>query len=223
MMKNLKKILFLAVFFFSITANAQIKVILETRKLLVPEVDSLEKFMQLNKIDYALIVYFDSNWISIDYIFYAIVRKKKAYYIMRLANLEYFRKNAKLKINQKKINRIEAQTYLKLIAPSDAFNYSNENYRKVSQSCKVIQGTDTLEKDIYDVNTLYILEYTKKISTKNINAYAPHFYLQNCYPYNPEYGILKDFVNTYDKLTELVQKAFKDDVILPIQNRPRNE
>jgi len=223
MMKHLKEILFLAVLLFSTIANAQIKIIPETRKLLIPEVDSLQKFMQLNKVDYALIVYFDSNWISIDYIFYAIVRKKKAYYIMRLANLEYFRKNAKLKINQKKLNRIEAQTYLKLIAPSDAFNYSNENYRKVSQSCKVIQGTDTLEKDIYDVNTLYILEYTKKISTKNINAYAPHFYLQNCYPYNPEYGILKDFVNTYDKLTELVQKAFKDDIILPIQSRPRNE
>ena len=102
MMKNLKKILFLAVFFFSITANAQIKVILETRKLLVPEVDSLQKFMQLNKIDYALLTHWSSNWIPIDYIFYAIVRKKKAYYLMRLTNLEYFRKNAKLKINQKK-------------------------------------------------------------------------------------------------------------------------
>ncbi len=222
-MKNLKKILFLAVLLFSTTAYAQVKIIPETRKLLVPEVDSLQKFMQLNKIDYALTTYSTSNWFSLDYIFYALVKKKKAYYLMRLANLEYFRKNAKLKINQKKLNRIEAQTYLKLMAPADAFKHSNEDYLKVSQSCKVIQGTDTLEEYIYDVNTLYILEYTKKISTKNINAYAPHFYLQNCYPYNPEYGILKDFVNTYDKLTELVEKAFKDDVILPIQKRPRNE
>ena len=103
MMKHLKKVLFTAIFLLSTAVSAQVKILPETRKLLVPEVDSLEKFIRLNKIDYALIVYFDSNWISIDYIFYAIVRKKKAYYLMRLANLEYFRKNAKLKINQKNL------------------------------------------------------------------------------------------------------------------------
>jgi hypothetical protein len=221
-MKHLKKNLFLAVLLFSTIANAQIKIMPETRKLLVPEVDSLEKFMQLNKIDYALLTHWSSNWIPIDYIFYAIVRKKKAYYLMRLANLEYFRKNAKLKINQKKLNRIEAQTYLKLMVPTDAFKHSNEDYLKFSQPCTIIHGVDTLEEQIYDDGTLYIYEF-KKNSKKSINTYAPSFYLQNCYGYFPEYGILKDFVNTYDKLTELVQKTFRDDVILPIQKRPRHE
>ncbi len=222
MMKHLKKVLFTAIFLLSTAVSAQVKILPETRKSLVPEVDSLQKFMQLNKIDYALLTHWSSNWIPIDYIFYAIVRKKKAYYLMRLANLEYFRKNAKLKINQKKLNRIEALTYLKLMAPTDAFKHSNEDYLKFSQPCTIIHGVDTLQEQIYDDGTLYIYEF-KKNSKKSINTYAPSFYLQNCYGSFPEYGILKDFVNTYDKLTELVQKAFKDDIILPIQSRPRTE
>lgn len=222
MMKHLKKNLFLAVLLFSTIANAQIKIMPETRKLLVPEVDSLEKFMKLNKIDYSLTTYSTTNWISLDNIFYAIVRKKKAYYLMRWANLDLYAKKSILKINQKKLNRIEAQTYLKLMAPADAFKHSNEDYRKFSQPCRIIQGTDTIVEKIYDDYTLYIYEFSKN-SKKSINTYAPSFFLQNCYGYFPEYGILKDFVNTYDKLTELVEKTFKDDVILPIQKRPRNE
>ncbi|MFM6954094.1 MAG: hypothetical protein ACKOWL_03830 [Sphingobacteriaceae bacterium] len=221
-MKHLKKILVLVVLLLSTTAYAQVKIIPETRKLLVPKVDSLQKFMQLNKIDYALTTYSTTNWISLDNIFYAIVKKKQTYYLMRWANLDLYAKKPILKINQKKLNRIEAQTYLKLIAPTDAFKHSNEDYRKFSQPCTIIHGTDTIVEKIYDDYTLYIYEFNKNYK-KSINTYAPSFYLQNCYGSFPEYGILKDFVNTYDKLTELVQKAFKDDVILPIQNRPRTE
>lgn len=221
-MKHLKKVLFTAIFLLNTAVSAQVKILPETRKLLVPKTDSLEKFMQLNKIDYALTTYSTTNWISLDNIFYAIVRKKKAYYLMRWANLDLYAKKPILKINQKKLNRIEAQTYLKLMAPTDAFKHSNEDYRKFSQPCTIIHGVDTLQEQIYDDGTLYIYEFDKN-SKKCINTYAPSFFLQKCYGYFPEYGILKDFVNTYDKLTELVEKTFKDDVILPIQKRPRNE
>ncbi len=86
-MKYLNKILFIAAFFLNTAVNAQIEIRKDTRKFLIPQADSLEKFIQLNKIDYALITYSASNWISIDYIFYALVRKKQTYYLMRLANL----------------------------------------------------------------------------------------------------------------------------------------
>ena len=202
---------------------AQITIKNDTRKLLLPEVDSLEKFMKLNEIDYALITYSTSNWISLDYIFYGIIKKKKEYYLMRLANLDVLGKKPILKSNQKKLTTLEAQAYLKEIAPAEAFKFSNQDYQKLPMSCKVIYGTDTItETGIYDNNTSHIFEYTKD-SKKLIDAYDPFYYLEKCYPLNPEYGILKGFVNTYDKLTELVEKAFKDDPILPFQNRPRTE
>ncbi len=219
-MRHLKKLIFIATFFLSTGSYAQIELKNDTRKFLTPQVDSIEQFIKLNKIDYALITYSTSNWISLDDIFYGIIRKKRDYYLMRLANLDVYAKKPEFKINQKKLTALEAQIYLKEIASSEAFKFSNEDYLKVSQSCTVIQGTDTVEEQIYDDSTLYIFEYTKN-SKKGINTYAPSFFLKNCYPSNPEYGILKGFVNTYTKLTELVKQAFKDDVILPIQNRPR--
>lgn len=220
-MKYLKKNLLIVVFFLNTAAFAQIKIKDDTRKFLIPHVDSLEKFIQLNKIDYALVTYSTSNWIGFDYIFYAVVRKKKAYYLMRWANLDYFRKNAKLKINQKKLIVSEAEKLLKEIAPDEIFKFSDMDYRKLPSNCTVIQGTDTLiQGGIYDINTLHVFEHIKN-AKKHIGVYAPHFYLENCYPYNPEYGILKGFVNAYDKLTQLVKSAFKDDLIPPIYDRSR--
>jgi hypothetical protein len=221
-MKYLKKMLFVVAIFLSTGVYAQVEIKNDTRKFLLPETDSLEIFMKLNKIDYALITYSTSNWISLDHIFYGIIRKKREYYLVRLANLDVHAKKPELKVNQKKLTIVEVQTYLKEIASNEAFKFSNEDYLKVSQSCKVIHGTNTVEEQTYDDSTLYIFEYTKN-SKKSINTYAPSFFLEKCYPYNPEYGILKGFVNTYDKLTDLVEKAFKDDPILPIQNRPRTE
>ncbi len=221
-MKHLKIILVTVLFLLSMTTQAQIEIKTETRKLLVPKADSLEKFINSNHIDYALLTYSTSNWIALDYIFYGIIKKKKAYYLIRLANLDVYAKKPILKINQKKLSKSEAEVYLTLMAPEDAFKHTNADYSKVSQGCTIIHGTDTIYQYIHDDIKLYIFKFDKK-SKSSIDTYAPSYFLQNCYAYFPEYGILTDFVNTYDKLTELVRKAFKDDVILPIQKRPRNE
>lgn len=223
-MQLLKKILFISVCFFSTTTTyAQLVIKNDTRKFLVPEADSLEKFIELNKLDYALITYSTSNWIALDYIFYAMVKKKQSYYLMRLANLDVYAKKPTLKINQKKIKKSEAQEYLRKIASNEAFKFSYQEYHNLPTYCTVINGNDTINyTGIFDNNTLHIFKYTKT-SKSLISYYDPFYYLEKCYPHNQEYGILKGFVNTYDKLTELVRQAFKDDIILPIQKRPRNE
>ncbi|MGB4775455.1 MAG: hypothetical protein WBP45_09805 [Daejeonella sp.] len=219
-MKYLNKIALVFIITLNTSVYAQMAIKNDTGKLLVPEVDSLEKFIKLNKIDYALITYSTSNWISIDYIFYAIIQKKKEYYLMRLANLDVFTKSPTLKVNQKKITTLEAQAYFKEIASVVAFKFSNQDYHELPESCTMINGADTVEERVVDAVTLHIFEHTKT-SKKGIDAYNPSFYLEKCYPSNTEYVILKGFVNTYEKLTELVEKSFSNDPILPIQNRPR--
>jgi hypothetical protein len=221
-MKNLNKILtFLFIIILHGNVYAQITIKSNSRKYLIPQTDSLEKLVKVNKIIYALISYSTSNWISLDYIFYALIKKKKDYYLMRLANLDVFAKQPELKINQKKLTDLEAEKYLKEIASAEAFKYTNQDYHRLPESCTTIHGTDTVVMNgISDNNSLCIFEHTKTYK-KSIDKYDPFYYLKNCYPYNTEYGILKGFTNTYAKLTELVKQAFKDDPILPIQNRPR--
>ncbi len=210
-MKHLNKIVFLFVLFLSTKAYTQIDVRNDTRKFLVPEVDSLEKFVKLNKIDYALLTYSTSNWISIDYGFYGIIKKGQEYYLIRLINIDYFTKKPILKVNQKKLAELEAKTYLKEIASAEAFKFSKEDYHKLPEYCP-IKGDTINYESIKDGGTSHIFEHTKT-SKKGIDTYAPSFYLERCYPFNQEYGILKGFVNTYDKLTELVEQTFKDDPI----------
>ncbi len=221
-MKLLNKLSLIGVLFFNTATYAQLDIKTETRKLLIPKADSLEKFLALNKIDYALMTYSTSNWIALEHVFYAIVKEKGVYYLMRFANLDVYGKKPELKVNQKKLTKIKAREYLEQIASAEAFKFSDLDYHKLPTYCKVVHGSDTItDTGIDDNNTLNIFQHTK--TTKSlISYYDPSYYLEKCYPLNPEYGILKGFVNTYDRLTELVSQAFKDDPIPPIQNRMRN-
>lgn len=110
---------------------------------------------------------------------------------------------------------------MKKIAPAVAFKFTEQDYRNLPRDCTIINGIDTVNVNvIYDAGSLNIFQYTKN-SKIVIEAHNPFYYLKNCYPYNPEFGILKGFVNTYEKITELVQEVFKNDPISSIHDRSR--
>ncbi|MES2064907.1 MAG: hypothetical protein V4456_23525 [Bacteroidota bacterium] len=185
---------------FAFKASGQL-IINKNLKLLSNET-SVEKFVTANNFDYALVVWSNSNWSSINEQFSCLIKQNNTWYITKILSptVSGPPELAPLIIKQIKLSKIQADSLINILKPDSAFRYSEWQFANLPDTCGYIKnGKRTGIYGIHDAGTYHLVELSNK-KTKTLRFYAATQYLYTCYPHIPEFGILQNFVNTCTKL-----------------------
>jgi hypothetical protein len=169
---------------------------------------SVEKFIAVNNFDYALIVWSTSNWSNANEQFSCFIKQNNNWYITKILspNVSGPPELVPMVIKQTILKKTQADSLINILKPDSAFCYSQSEFTNLPDTCSHIKdGKRTGLYGIYDAATYHLVEISNK-NVKRLLFYAPEDYLSRCYPYAPEFGILRGFVNSCNELWKATSK-----------------
>jgi len=112
-------------------------------------------------------------------------------------------------IMQKKLAASEADSLIKLIRPDEGMKYSQEQLNALPKTCVAeFRGRKGTSGGFSDAAT-YHLAVGAGGNITSLYFYGASNYLRRCLPLNPEFGILKGMVNTFQTLDSLASTLNK--------------
>lgn len=202
-MKRLLSIIYLC--FISSLLFAQLKV--KNDVIIKPTKESVENFIHVNNFDYAIISWYTSTWMSSYDRFSGLVKQNGTWFLIKISNPRYgLSGKSRMDIKSKSLNAQELKTVLDSAKIDSAFLYSQDQLSALPDKCSYIKdGKPAGLYQIIDAATFHLAKYEQK-EYKFLSYYAPKNYLSSCYPYFPEFGILKGLVNTCDFLAKVTDE-----------------
>jgi hypothetical protein len=191
---------------FAYSANGQL--VINKNLKLHPNETSIEKFSAVNNFDYALIVWVTSNWSNSNEEFSCLIKQNNNWYITKILspNMSGPPELVPMVIKQRRLKKTQADSLMNILKPDSAFRYSQSEFTNLPDTCSHIKdGKRTGLYGISDAATYHLVEISDK-KAKRLFFYAPEDYLSRCYPYVPEFGILRGFVNSCNELWKATSK-----------------
>ena len=172
---------------------------------------SISNFVAYHKLDYALVLWSTSGWFSSYETYSCLFKKANKWSLVQIKD-DAFKVpgfSYKLIIQQKVLNHYQADSMLNVLKIDSTFRYKQADFDKLPDSCEY-------EKDgkmqglyaIMDAGTNHLVQIKRKKVDK-ITFYAANDYFNSCYPYVPQFGILKAYVNTVNHLGTTCLELFK--------------
>jgi hypothetical protein len=154
---------------------------------------SLTDFVNYHKIDYALVVWYTSNWIASFDVYSCLFRKGDKWSLVEIKDdaskavgFPY-----KLFIKQKALNTNGSDSLLNVLKIDSAFRYKQSDFDNLPEICEYKKdGKMQGMYGIMDAATTYLVQI-KAGKTDVLTFYAANQYLESCYPYVPKFGIFK--------------------------------
>lgn len=176
------------------------------RKLSFGE-DSLVELLKASDIDYALVTWSNSNWLTARQDFSCMIQQKGKWYLAKLGtnDRQYVAGLDVVYVVQKQLTDEEGTSWLKSIDPDRAFSVTQDNLNKLPETCSYTtkEGVQFRVGGISDAPTTRLLLYKKGI-VQSLKFYGVDFYLRKCYPHASEYGILKGLALSSYQLSKMV-------------------
>lgn len=187
---------------------------LVTQQPITTDTASVCSFLKNNRLDYALVAWHSSNWESFDQSFFCLIRQAKQWYLVTLKSPEMevsrvtgIKKLSNLKTSQVVLTKRQIDSITRALKPDSGFRYTQADLNRLPSVGTYFKDGEKQEYSIVDADVYHLIRYDHGKVTY-LTYYAPADFLQDVYPYNPIYGILKGFVNTTDGLAK-VTKNFK--------------
>lgn len=196
------KFLLLLLLSFNIgSAFSQLQIEENSKIHIAHSADELVKFTKANHFDYALMSWYTSDWISISDEVYCLFKQRNNWYLAKISRtIRSSIEPVKYEIKQRKLNDLQADSVRSKLNPQSAFKYTLADFKKLPPSCQYQKdGKTTGLLSVADAGTSHLLQVDKQ-EVKSIYFYAADEYLDRCYPYVKEFGILKSLVNTVNQL-----------------------
>ena len=174
------------------------------------KLNSLAKYIAYHKFDYALVSWSTSTWINSYDEFLCLFIKNDKYSLVQIKSSTYQPVGFpnKLFIKQKPLIKEQADSLLKVLKTDSTFYYKQADFDKLPDECIYKKDGKIYTSSIMDAGTSHLARFVGS-RTEYLTTYAADFHIENCYPYAPEYGILKAFVNTIRHLSISV-RAFTE-------------
>ncbi len=168
---------------------------------------SLSELLKASKIDYALVTWSTSPWLSSSHHFYALVQQQGQWYLTKLDSHErgYVQGLDAVSFTQKPISVKGAKKWLRSIDRKSVFSVGQEELNKLPDTCSYTDNHG-LRKEIFNISdaaTVHLLEF-KPGDLKSLKFYAPEYYLNKCFPQVSEFGILQGLVRGRSELLKLM-------------------
>lgn len=200
----MKFLLLLLLSFSCGRAFSQLQIEEKSKVHIAHSVDDLVGFAKTNQFDYALMGWYTSTWMSVTDEVYCLFRQQNTWYLAKISRTigGLMTEPIRYAVKQRKLNDIEADSVRLILNAPLAFRYNLVDFDKLPSSCQYQKdGKTTGLIDVQDAATFHLLQISNQ-EIKSIYYYAPDEYLNRCYPYVKEFGILKGLVNTVSKLFE---------------------
>lgn len=206
-MLNQKKFLLLLpflVFFFSTRlCFGQLRI--KQEKKLAATTKAVNEFIDANNFEYALLTWFISSWSHLEENIYCLIKQASNWYLADVTIPVTYKPKKKVVVKYTKLQVNITDSLWRVLQPYSAFLYKQADFNRLPEECSgVYRGKKGKFIGISDHNTYYLFQYAGG-EKRDLRFYAPKFYLQVCYPYNPEYNILKGFWNTSKSLAKAFQ------------------
>jgi hypothetical protein len=157
------------------------------------KIKSISDFVAYHKLDYALVLWTTSNWFESYEIYSCLFKKQDKWSLVQIKDDANKAKGFpyKLLIQQKALDSIQVDSMLNVLKVDSTFCYKQADYNKLPKSCEYEKdGKKQGLYSIMDADISNLLQF-KGGSTDVITFYAASSYLDSCYPYVPQFGILK--------------------------------
>ena len=191
------KSLLVSVLFIVLALNIKAQLVIDKSFKIDETQESVRKFITHNKFDFALVSWTVSNWVKTHYYFQGLVKQGGKWYLIKISSPKISIINSyKLIDNSKKLSKKELNLIRKDLKIDSTFIYSQDEISSLPDICQYIKnGKQRGLLSVSDGGKWCLVKYEKNKFT-SLSSYAPNTYLQNCYPYVPEFGKLKGLVNT---------------------------
>jgi len=187
------------------TAYAQLDLNNKLKIVHNDKIGSLSEFIKYHKIDYALVFWSTSNWMNHYDMFSCLFRKDNQWSVVEIKSDAYPARDFPyvLLFKQKLLDNHEADSLLKKLKIDSAFYYKQADFDKLPEECSYKKDGKIYTSSIMDAGTSHLAQFVGN-KVEYLTMYATDFHIEDCYPYAPEYGILKAFANTIRHLSKSV-------------------
>lgn len=197
----------ISVLFLVLVINAKAQLSIDKNIRIDGTQESVRKFISHHQFDYALFSWNTNYGSSSTDEFKSIIKQNNNWYLLKIKYKNYSIAGLPTVIvDERKLTEIELKTISIDLKTDSTFLFSQDEVSSLPDKC--IYTKDGKERgllSVIDGVRLYLVKYEDKTFT-SLSYYAPQSYLQNCYPYVPEFGKLKGLVNT----SEGFWKVFKE-------------
>ena len=175
---------------------------------------SLESFLEKNKFEYAIAAYSPSQRLTGSKTFTCLAKQQGIWYLFKILgpytpSSPVPELQVRPVIMQKKLAASEADSLIKLIRPDEGMKYSQEQLNALPKTCVAeFRGRKGPSGGFSDAAT-YHLAVGAGGNITSLYFYGASNYLRRCLPLNPEFGILKGMVNTFQTLDSIVASTFR--------------
>jgi len=194
---------FLVLFFSTGLCFSQLRI--KQEKKLAATTKAVNEFIDANNFEYALITWSISSWSHLGENIYCLIKQAGNWYLADVTIPVTYKPKKKVVVKYTKLQVNIADSLWHVLQPDSAFFYKQEDFDKLTAECPTVyRGEKVIYWGVSDHNTYYLLRYAGG-EKSNLRYYAPDTYLKVCYPYNPEYSMLKGFWNTSKSLAKAFQ------------------
>lgn len=196
---NILYSLCLSLFLFLGVGKAYGQLKIDTSNRLIPNLDTVKKFMTNNHFEYAVMAWNLSNWDVSEQVYTTIIRQEGKWYVGQFITSGHIfqMQSARPNMNFKMVDERYANALLKKMKSAVTFSYSQSDLDNLRGKCGYsIMDAGTLHLVLWENNELKTLAYD-----------APEFYIKNCYPKVDEYKILLPMIHTYNQLQKAAGKS----------------
>lgn len=181
---------------------------IDTLQMPKPETESVINFVKHNNFDYALVLWYTSNWITPGHSFYCFIKQNKQWYLVHISSPispQLTSPYNKIVIKETALDKQKAENIYGILNPDAAFRYTQDEFNKLPQTCTYKLNDKQIRiYEIMDAGTNHLIMLDGKKIT-SLEFYAPDHLIENCGKYIPKLHQLDGFISTSHKLYELTK------------------
>jgi hypothetical protein len=133
------------------------------------------------------------------------VCQNKEWFLLEIVKSGLKVENPAVAIFEKKLTGVEADDLLKELEPDSAFRHTQWELNNLPDQCSFEKNGQKSDFWVTCSSTSHLLQYSSGVKNY-LYFYSPQDFYETCYPYIPAFKILKRFVNTTTKLSNLARK-----------------